>query len=100
MIDNLFAVQKGIYMTWNFSGLIKVEDSGKEMQYFKLEASETFDHLKKIQGDLVSNPLTGVVDAKVPDDVIEKMKKGENFSFEKTNGSASYTISGTVPKLK
>jgi hypothetical protein len=100
MVDNLFAVKKGIYMTWKFSGLIKVEDSGKEMQYFNLEASETFDHLKKIQGDLVSNPLTGVVEAKVDPDVVEKMKKGEDFTFTYTSGAASYTITGTVPKLK
>ena len=98
MIDNLFAVKKGIYMTWNFSGLIKVEDSGEEMQYFKMEASETFDHLEKLQGDLVANPLTGVVDAKVPDVVVEQMKKGEDFRFSKTNGAATYTIKGTIPK--
>ncbi|MEI6050996.1 MAG: hypothetical protein WCS03_19070, partial [Bacteroidota bacterium] len=75
------------------------EDSGKEMQYFKLEASETFDHLSKVQGDLVSNPLTGVVDAKVDATVVEKMKKGEDFWFKKTNGAATYIIKGTVPKL-
>jgi hypothetical protein len=98
LIDNLYAVKKGIYMTWNFSGLIKVEESGKEMQYFKLEASETFDHLHKLQGNLAVNPLTGVVDAKVTDDIVEKMKKGENFSFSKTIGAATYTITGTVPK--
>jgi hypothetical protein len=69
------------------------------MQYFKMEASETFDHLEKLQGDLVANPLTGVVDAKVPDVVVEQMKKGEDFEFTKTNGAATYKIKGRVPKL-
>ena len=100
MIDNLYAVEKGIYMTWFFDGWIKESgDSEKEMQYFHLEASETFNHLSKIQGDLVSNPLTGVVDAKVDATVVEKMKKGEDFEFTKTNGAVTYTIKGRVPKL-
>jgi hypothetical protein len=99
LVDNLYAVKKGIYMTWNFSGMIKEQEgSENEMQYFNLEASETFDHRYKLQGDLASNPLTGVVDAKLDAGIVEKIKKGETFTFTRTTGAATYTITGTVPK--
>lgn len=97
VIDNFYTIKKGIYMTWCFDIMINVD--GQDIQYFGVEASEFFDHMYNIKGNGVVNILpNGIVDARIPDDVIEKIMRNEEFSFTKTTAGATYTIKGVLPK--
>ncbi len=93
-------VKKGVYFTWQFS--IKLfSPEGDEAPNLSLSASETFDWaMKSAEG--ISKPEaifgSGLLDARVPEDVVEKIKKGEDFEFKKTGTYATYTIRGTLNK--
>lgn len=93
-------VKKGVYFTWQFSFRLFTTE-GDEGPNLSLACSETFDWAMK-SAESLSNPEaifgTGLLDAKVPDDVVEKIKKGEDFSFEKFGKYATYTITGTLNK--
>jgi hypothetical protein len=93
-------VKKGIYLTWGFSFRLFAPE-GDEGPNLSLSCSETFDWaIKSAEG--LSKPEaifgSGLLDARVPDDVVEKIKKGEDFTFTKVGKYATYTIRGTLNK--
>lgn len=93
-------VKKGVYFTWSFSFKLYAPE-GDEGPLLSVECSDSFDWaLKSAEG--LSNPEalfgSGLLDASVPADVVEKIKKGEDFSFSKKGKSAEYTIKGYYDK--
>ncbi len=88
-------VPKGIYFTWCFSFDSRI---GNMTDYIHMEASEMHDWIEREGNGAVpaDNIFAGAVDARVPDDVIEKIKKGENFSIIKNDVSTTYTLIGTA----
>lgn len=93
-------VKKGVYLTWQFSFRLFAPE-GDEGPNLSLACSETFDWaMKSAEG--LSKPEaifgSGLLDAKVPDNVVEKIKKGEDFEFKKAGTYATYTIRGTLKK--
>jgi hypothetical protein len=88
-------VPKGIYFTWCFSFDSRI---GNMTDYIHMEASEMHDWIEREGNGAVpaDNIFAGAVDARVPDDVIEKIKKGEDFYIRKTDVSTTYTLIGTA----
>ena len=88
------SIEKGIYFTWAFSFNNKIDGT----QYFNIEASEMYKWVCDNSTGAVppSNIVAGYVDARVPDDVIENIKRGENFEIIKTDEATTYTLSGKI----
>jgi len=89
-------VKKGVYFTWSFNFRLYAPE-GDEGPSLSLECSETFDWaIKSAEG--LSKPEaifgSGLMDASVPAEVVEKIKKGEEFTFSKRGTYANYTIRG------
>jgi len=89
---------KGIYFSWAFVIELFSPD-GDKGPALHAESTDIFDWLTS-QGDTdVSKPFGGgFVDGRVPEDVIEKIKKNEEFYFTKNYKGSTYTIQGILPK--
>lgn len=90
-------IKKGIYFTWQFAIKLQTPE-GDEGPEISVEASEIFQGIEE-QGDDPSMIFGGgIIDARAPEDVVEKIKRNEEFSFTKSFQGTTYTLKGILPK--
>jgi hypothetical protein len=85
-------VTKGIYFTWQFAFN---NEKDHIWPFLSMSASECYQWIQD-EGGTSSIFGSGAVDARVPDEVIEQIKRGENFEFRVTDEAVTYTLSGKV----
>lgn len=87
-------IERGVYLNWQFDVWAAID--GDILQMFA-PASELL--YSDMESEVESSPLAAYEwnESRVPDEVVEKMKKGESFSFTITNfAGASCIISGSI----
>jgi len=91
-------VRKGVYFTWQFRFLTRVEGQTGADLHIEATPSYPWFEANSVGGLPPTNIFGGgYVDAQVPDNVIGLINLGKDFSFSKTlSGGVKYTIKGVI----
>ena len=93
-------VSQGVYFTWQFVFTFKADD--QVVSIVTVAASEIYDWIDKSRNNEGLHESVvfggGIVDAKVGQDIIDKIIEGKDFTFTKKNEVATYTISAKMNK--
>ncbi len=93
-------VSQGVYFTWQFVFTFKADE--QVVSIVTVAASEIYDWIDKSRNNEGLHESVvfggGIVDAKVDQDIIDKIIEGKDFTFTKKNEVATYTISAKMNK--
>jgi len=93
-------VEKGIYFTWQFAfdNRLTDETAGGNPIFETMAACENYKFYEDEGGVIPTSHIwgAGTVDARVPEVVIEQIKRGEDFEINKTDAATTYKLSGKI----